>query len=52
MSETVTMTKDRLQVTVRKDLVEWMDQKITSGEYASRSHAIEKALIKLREKEP
>lgn len=52
MSETLTMTKERLQVTVRKDLVEWMDQKIHSGEYASRSHAIEKALIKLKEKEP
>ena len=51
MSETVTMTKKRLQVTVRNDLVEFMDKKIKKGDYASRSHAIEKALIKLKEAE-
>lgn len=51
MSELVTMPKLRLQVTVRKDLVEFMDKKIEKGDYASRSHAIEKALIKLRELE-
>ena len=45
------MVKQRLQVTVRKDLVQWMDTKIESGEYASRSHAIERALIKLKELE-
>jgi Arc/MetJ-type ribon-helix-helix transcriptional regulator len=52
LSQTVkNMAKQRLQVTVRKDLVSWMDTKISSGDYASRSHAIEKALIKLREME-
>ena len=51
MSHAVNMPKQRLQVTVRKDLVDWMDKKIESGDYASRSHAIEKALIKLREAE-
>lgn len=43
------MAKQRLQVTVRKDLVQWMDTKIKTGEYASRSHAIERALIKQKE---
>ena len=52
MSETVTMPKKRLQLTIRKDLVEWMDQKIEKGDYASRSHCVDKALIKLRETEP
>jgi Arc/MetJ-type ribon-helix-helix transcriptional regulator len=51
MSETVTMAKKRLQVTVRQDLVSWIDSKIEKGDYASRSHAIEKALIKLKEAE-
>ena len=51
MCEAVTMAKQRLQVTVRKDLVDWIDSKIEKGDYASRSHAIEKALIKLRETE-
>jgi Arc/MetJ-type ribon-helix-helix transcriptional regulator len=51
MNETVTMPKKRLQVTVREDLVKWMDSKIEKGDYASRSHAIEKALIKLKETE-
>ena len=51
MSESVNMTKRRLQVTVRDELVKWMDSKVEKGDYASRSHAIEKALIKLKEKE-
>jgi Arc/MetJ-type ribon-helix-helix transcriptional regulator len=45
------MVKKRLQITVRPDLIEFMDKKIEKGDYASRSHAIEKALIKLKEKE-
>ena len=51
MSETVTMPKKRLQVTVRKDLVDWMDKEVELGKYASRSHAIDRALIKLKENE-
>jgi len=50
-SEVVNLTKQRLQVTVRKDLVTWIDSKIEKGDFASRSHAIEKALIKLKESE-
>lgn len=50
MSKTVKdMAKQRVYATIRKDLVEWMDTKINSGDYASRSHAIERALIKLKE---
>jgi Arc/MetJ-type ribon-helix-helix transcriptional regulator len=51
MTETITMAKKRLQVTVRNDLVIWIDSKIDKGDFASRSHAIEKALIKLKEAE-
>ena len=44
------MVKKRLQVTIREDLVEWIDKEILSLRFASRSHAIEYALSKLKEK--
>ena len=50
-SEVVNLTKQRLQVTVRNDLVTWIDSKIKKGDFASRSHGIEKALIRLKETE-
>jgi Arc/MetJ-type ribon-helix-helix transcriptional regulator len=49
MSETTEMAKQRLQVTVREDLVKWMDQQIETARFASRSHAIEYALTQLKE---
>jgi Arc/MetJ-type ribon-helix-helix transcriptional regulator len=49
MNETNEMTKQRLQVTIRDDLVKWMDQQIETARFASRSHAIENALLKLKE---
>jgi Arc/MetJ-type ribon-helix-helix transcriptional regulator len=50
MSQAVTgMPKQRLQVTLRKDLIEWMDIEVEKGIFASYSHAIERALIKLKE---
>ena len=51
MSETTEMTKPRLQVTVREDLVKWMDQEIEKARFGSRSHAIEYALTQLKEKD-
>ena len=45
------MPKKRLQVTVREDLVAWMDSKVEKLKFASRSHAIEYALSKLKESE-
>lgn len=45
------MPKIRLQVTVREDIVKWIDQKIQKLTFASRSHAIEYALLQLMEKE-
>ena len=49
MNEKNEMSKQRLQVTVRDDLVKWMDQQTEKARFASRSHAIEYALLKLRE---
>lgn len=41
--------KKRVYATIREDLVEWMDQEIEKLRFASRSHAIEYALAKLKE---
>jgi len=45
------MVKKRLQVTVRQDIVNWIDQEIEKLRFASRSHAIEYALLQLMKKE-
>ena len=42
--------KKRVYATIREDLVEWIDQEIEKLRFASRSHAIEYALTKLKEK--
>ena len=46
----ITLAKKRLQVTIREDLVEWMNKEILGCRFASRSHAIEFALSQLIEK--
>jgi len=51
MSEMIEMGKVRLQVTVREDIVKWIDQQVEKLRFASRSHAIEYALQQLIEKE-
>ena len=43
------MPKKRVYATIREDLVEWMDQEVQKLRFASRSHAIEYALAKLKE---
>ena len=45
------MPKKRMSVTVREDLVQWIEGKIEKGIYANKSHAVERALIVLRGKE-
>lgn len=41
------MSKIRIQVTIRDDIVKWMDKQIETRKYASRSHAIEYAVLQL-----
>ena len=48
MSEEIEMPKERVSITIRKELLEWIDKKIEDLTYASRSHAIEYALAKLK----
>jgi len=45
------MVKKRLQVTVREDIVNWIDQQVEKLRFASRTHAIEYALLQLMEQE-
>ena len=49
MTESVNMPKERVSITIRKDLLEWIDQQIESLRFASRSHAIEYAVAQLKE---
>ena len=45
------MAKKRLQVTVREDLVKYIDDEIGKLRFANRSHAIEYALTQLKERD-
>jgi Arc/MetJ-type ribon-helix-helix transcriptional regulator len=48
-SELVDLPKLRLQITVREDLVKWIDEQVKRLRFANRSHAIEFALANLKE---
>ena len=37
----------KTSITLERELLEWMDEKIEEGVYASRSHAIRFALMQL-----
>jgi len=53
MSYVVIMSKrDTISVTIRlpKDLVEWIDSKVDGIDYRNRTHVIEKALNKFKDK--
>lgn len=50
-SELVDLPKLRLQVTIREDLVKWIDEQVKRLRFANRSHGIEFALAELRENE-
>ena len=43
--------KVRVNVTVKPELVRWMDDKVKEGKYSTRSHAVTVALQELRKKE-
>jgi Arc/MetJ-type ribon-helix-helix transcriptional regulator len=48
-TELVDLPKLRLQVTIREDLVKWIDEQVKKLRFANRSHAIEYALAELKE---
>jgi len=44
------MPKPRLQITIRKDLKEWLDAQIKELRFADYSHAVEVAVLELKKK--
>jgi len=47
--EVLEMVRARVFCTIKEDLLAWVDQQVSSARFRNRSHAIEYALIKLRE---
>ena len=47
----IEVVRIKTSVTLEKELLEWMDEKIKRGIYASRSHAIRYALMELMKRE-
>ena len=43
------MVKKRVAVTIREDLLEWLDRQVESMRFHNRSHGVEYALQKLLE---
>jgi len=43
--------KQIISVTVEKELVEWIDQKVKTQRFRNRSHLVEVALMRFREQE-
>lgn len=43
--------KQSISVTVEKEIVEWMDQKVKTQRFRNRSHLVEVALMRFRETE-
>jgi Arc/MetJ-type ribon-helix-helix transcriptional regulator len=46
------MPRQRLTISISKDVIAWIDKKIEDGVYYNRSHAIEKALIEKMKANP
>jgi len=44
------MVKKRVCVTLPEDLVEWLDDQVKTRIYADRSHAVEIAILRMKEK--
>jgi Arc/MetJ-type ribon-helix-helix transcriptional regulator len=43
--------KARLNVTVNKGLADWIDSQVQTQKFRNRSHAVELALLRLKEQE-
>ena len=43
------MVKVKLTVTVTPEIFKWIDEEVKKGHFADRSHAVQYALIKVRE---
>lgn len=44
------MTKERITISIDKEILKWIDSQIDKKEFGHRSHCFEKAVTKLMEK--
>jgi len=51
MEKTIEMVRERVSITLPKEIVEWIDKKIQSRIYANRSHAIEVIILEAIKRE-
>ncbi len=49
--EGVSMVRERVSITLPKELLEWIDKKIEARIYANRSHAIEVLILEAMKRE-
>jgi Arc/MetJ-type ribon-helix-helix transcriptional regulator len=49
MEVVLEMVRARLFCTLRQDILAWVDEQVNKARFRNRSHAIEYALIKLKE---
>ena len=45
------MAKERLCVTIEKELIEWIDKQANTIRFRNRSHVVEYAIAKLKQEE-
>jgi len=45
----VSKKKARISIAIDRDFLRWIDEMIKKGVFANRSHAVHRALIKLKE---
>lgn len=50
MRQLENMPKVRVGLTLPEDLVRWLDEQVKTRTYADRSHAVEIAILTLKEK--
>jgi metal-responsive CopG/Arc/MetJ family transcriptional regulator len=51
MEKTIEMVRERVSITLPKELLEWIDKKIEARTYANRSHAIEVLILEAMKRE-
>ncbi|MEM5867891.1 MAG: ribbon-helix-helix domain-containing protein [Candidatus Aenigmatarchaeota archaeon] len=49
--EGVSMVRERVSITLPKELLEWIDKKVEARIYANRSHAIEVLILEAMKRE-
>ncbi len=48
--QVIEVPRERVSITLPKDLVEWVDQQVKDRKYANRSHAIEVIILDAKKK--